>query len=299
MKNVKIVLPLAVSLIAISVSYFYTENRIEDKIKLSMEEHNKTAAVIFNGDPNINLVSGTFEINNLEISNNINKEVVNGNLKVSGISYFNYFTGKQVLTNNMTISLNDLKIAENIYSNNEFSVINKDNLVINTTTNYFTKDKKSNLKQILNVEFKNSNVFYESLLSNLNELIINNKQLDSNKLSNDFKQLVEVVAIENIKYKAENEALLIDLLFKRMKEVYNFKDKEELKLILLEDVNKIPYLSQEIKNKLKLFLAEQDKVIEVDALNKKSIMVKDLISKIFISGDPQKIIEENYEIQVK
>lgn len=299
MKNVKIVLPLAVSLIAISVSYFYTENRIEDKIKLSMEEHNKTAAVIFNGDPNINLVSGTFEINNLEISNNINKEVVNGNLKVSGISYFNYFTGKQVLTNNMTISLNDLKIAENIYSNNEFSVINKDNLVINTTTNYFTKDKKSNLKQILNVEFKNSNVFYESLLSNLNELIINNKQLDSNKLSNDFKQLVEVVAIENIKYKAENEALLIDLLFKRMKEVYNFKDKEELKLILLEDVNKIPYLSQEIKNKLKLFLAEQDKVIEVDALNKKSIMVKDLISKIFISGDPQKIIEENYEIKVK
>lgn len=299
MKNFKIVLPLAVSVIAISVSYFYTENRIEDKIKSSMEEHNKTAAVIFNGEPNINLVSGTFEINNLEISNKINKEVVNGNLKVSGISYFNYFTGKQVLTNNMTINLNDLKVAEDIYSDNEVSIINKDNLVINTTTNYFTKDKKSNLKQILNVEFKNSNVFYESLLSNLNELIINNKQLDSNKLSNDFKQLVEVVAIENIKYKAENEALLIDLLFKRMKEVYNFKDKEELKLILLEDVNKIPYLSQEIKNKLKLFLAEQDKVIEVDALNKKSIMVKDLISKIFISGDPQKIIEENYEIQVK
>lgn len=299
MKNFKIVLPLAVSVIAISVSYFYTENRIEDKIKSSMEEHNKTAAVIFNGEPNINLVSGTFEINNLEISNKINKEVVNGNLKVSGISYFNYFTGKQVLTNNMTINLNDLKVAEDIYSDNEVSIINKDNLVINTTTNYFTKDKKSNLKQILNVEFKNSNVFYESLLSNLNELIINNKQLDVNKLSNDFKQLVEVVAIENIKYKAENEALLIDLLFKRMKEVYNFKDKEELKLILLEDVNKIPYLSQEIKNKLKLFLAEQDKVIEVDALNKKSIMVKDLISKIFISGDPQKIIEENYEIQVK
>lgn len=299
MKNFKIVLPLAVSVIAISVSYFYTENRIEDKIKSSMEEHNKTAAVIFNGEPNINLVSGTFEINNLEISNKINKEVVNGNLKVSGISYFNYFTGKQVLTNNMTINLNDLKVAEDIYSDNEVSIINKDNLVINTTTNYFTKDKKSNLKQILNVEFKNSNVFYESLLSNLNELIINNKQLDSNKLSNDFKQLVEVVAIENIKYKAENEALLIDLLFKRMKEVYNFKDKEELKLILLEDVNKIPYLSQEIKNKLKLFLAEQDKVIEVDALNKKSIMVKDLISKIFISGDPQKIIEENYEIKVK
>lgn len=269
MKNFKIVLPLAVSVIAISVSYFYTENRIEDKIKSSMEEHNKTAAVIFNGEPNINLVSGTFEINNLEISNKINKEVVNGNLKVSGISYFNYFTGKQVLTNNMTINLNDLKVAEDIYSDNEVSIINKDNLVINTTTNYFTKDKKSNLKQILNVEFKNSNVFYESLLSNLNELIINNKQLDSNKLSNDFKQLVEVVAIENIKYKAENEALLIDLLFKRMKEVYNFKDKEELKLILLEDVNKIPYLSQEIKNKLKLFLAEQDKVIEVDALNKK------------------------------
>jgi len=299
MKNFKIVLPLAVSVIAISVSYFYTENRIEDKIKSSMEEHNKTAAVIFNGEPNINLVSGTFEINNLEISNKINKEVVNGNLKVSGISYFNYFTGKQVLTNNMTINLNDLKVAEDIYSDNEVSIINKDNLVINTTTNYFTKDKKSNLKQILNVEFKNSNVFYESLLSNLNELIINNKQLDSNKLSNDFKQLVEVVAIENIKYKAENESLLIDLLFKRMKEVYNFKDKEELKLILLEDVNKIPYLSQEIKNKLKLFLAEQDKVIEVDALNKKSIMVKDLISKIFISGDPQKIIEENYEIKVK
>lgn len=299
MKNFKIVLPLAVSVIAISVSYFYTENRIEDKIKSSMEEHNKTAAVIFNGEPNINLVSGTFEINNLEISNKINKEVVNGNLKVSGISYFNYFTGKQVLTNNMTINLNDLKVAEDIYSDNEVSIINKDNLVINTTTNYFTKDKKSNLKQILNVEFKNSNVFYESLLSNLNELIINNKQLDSNKLSNDFKKLVEVVAIENIKYKAENESLLMDLLFKRMKEVYNFKDKEELKLILLEDVNKIPYLSQEIKNKLKLFLAEQDKVIEVDALNKKSIMVKDLISKIFISGDPQKIIEENYEIKVK
>ncbi len=299
MKNVKIVLPLAVSLIAISVSYFYTENRIEDKIKSSMEEHNKTAAVIFNGEPNINLVSGTFEINNLEISNKINKEVVNGNLKVSGISYFNYFTGQQVLTNNMTINLNDLKVAEDIYSDNEVSIINKDNLVINTTTNYFKKDKKSNLKQILNVEFKNSNVFYESLLSNLNELIINNKQLDVNKLSNDFKQLVEVVAIEKIKYKAENEGLLVDLLSKRMKELYNFKDKEELKLTLLEDVNKIPYLNQEIKNKLKLFLAEQDKVIEVDALNKKSIMVKDLISKIFISGDPQKIIEENYEIQVK
>lgn len=299
MKNFKIVLPLAVSLIAISVSYFYTENRIEDKIKSSMEEHNKTAAVIFNGEPNINLVSGTFEINNLEISNKINKEVVNGNLKVSGISYFNYFTGQQVLTNNMTINLNDLKVAEDIYSDNEVSIINKDNLVINTTTNYFKKDKKSNLKQILNVEFKNSNVFYESLLSNLNELIINNKQLDVNKLSNDFKQLVEVVAIEKIKYKAENEGLLVDLLSKRMKELYNFKDKEELKLTLLEDVNKIPYLNQEIKNKLKLFLAEQDKVIEVDALNKKSIMVKDLISKIFISGDPQKIIEENYEIQVK
>jgi hypothetical protein len=299
MKNIKIVLPLAVSLIAISVSYFYTENRIEDKIKLSMEEHNKTAAVIFNGDPNINLVSGTFEINNLEISNNINKEVVNGNLKVSGISYINYFTGKQVLTNNMTINLNDLKVAEDIYSDNEVSVINKDNLVINTTTNYFDKDKENNLKQILNVELKNSNVFYESLLSNLNEVIINNKPLDSKKLSNDFKQLVEVISIEKVKYKAENEGLLIDLLFKRMNEVYDFKDKEELKLTLLDDVNKIPYLNQEIKNKLKLFLTEQDKVIEVEALNKKSTMLKDLISKIFISGNPQKAIEENYEIKVQ
>jgi len=299
MKNVKIVLPLAVSLIAISVSYFYTENRIEDKIKLSMEEHNKTAAVIFNGEPNINLVSGTFEINNLEISNNINKEVVNGNLKVSGISYINYFTGNQVLTNNMTINLNDLKVAEDIYSDNEVSLINKDNLVINTTTNYFDKDKENNLKQILNVELKNSNVFYESLLSNLNEVIINNKPLDSKKLSNDFKQLVEVISIEKVKYKAENEGLLIDLLFKRMNEVYDFKDKEELKLTLLDDVNKIPYINQEIKNKLKLFLTEQDKVIEVEAVNKKSTMLKDLISKIFISGNPQKAIEENYEIKVQ
>lgn len=299
MKSVKIVFPLVVSLIAVSVSYLYTENKIEDKIKLSMEEHNKTATVMFNGEPNIDLISGNFEIKNLEISNNVNKEILNGNLKISGISYFNYFTGKQVLTNNMTISLNDLKIAENIYSNNEFSVINKDNLVINTTTNYYDLDKKHNLKQILNVELKNSNIFYTNLLSNINDVIINNKKLDSNKLSNDFKQLAEIIAIEKVKYKAENEGLLIDLLFERMNDVYNFKDKEELKIALIEEFNKLPYLNQDIKNKLKLFLAEQDKVIEIELLNKKSTMLKELISKIFISGDPQKVIEENYEIKIQ
>lgn len=298
----KIVIPLSAFILVGVGSNYYLSNGLEEKIKLSMEQHNKDAVIKFGGEPIINVIMGTFELKDFSIKSGEVYQVENSDLKFSGINYYNYYKGSNIINDKIKVELNNIYTTDKIYTNHIFEIESKDsNLsVVSESKSYDATDGSKAMNQKFTLELKDIGDSYSFLTNEISKNIINKESINQNAIESKLAEISKTVVVDSLSYKIINNSLMQDLIYENAtKEYPNIKNREEMKIILSSEIDKnYQYISPEYKTVIKDLLVSENGSLTASIKNKTGIKTKDLVMQAIMSNDIENKVKEHHTIEV-
>lgn len=283
--------------------HLYTGNLIENKIKVSMENHNKNGEVFFDGKPVVNIAFGTLEIQDFKIKVPQSKMDLTGDFKVTGLNYYNYLLDKDIFTDNVVLHLNGLNDSLNKQGSNGSLGINKSNDSINIdyVIETYNIESKNSATQAFYTSFSGVPSLYDSLNKELSSIFTKGSSFKADKFKNILFVDQNTATLKNINYTIINKGLLSEMISEGKGIEEGNKRKNELLSGINQsiDLYKLNSINPDIKELTKKFVLEEKGEVELSVINKTDIKLKDLIMKALISKDPFVIVKENYEVSLK
>ena len=298
----KIVIPLSAFILFGMGSNYYLSNGLEEKIKLSMEQHNKDAVIKFGGEPIVNVIMGTFELKDFSIKSGDVYQVENSDLKFSGINYYNYYKGKNIINDKIKVEFNNIYTTDKIYTNHIFEIESKySNLaVVSESKSYDATDGSKAMNQKFTLELKDIGDSYSFLTNEISKNIINKESINQSAIESKLAEISKTVVVDSLSYKIVNNSLMQDLIYENAtKEYPNIKNREDMKVILSSEIDKqYQYISPEYKAVIKDLLVSENGSLNASIKNKTGIKTKDLAMQAIMSNDIENKVKEHYTIEV-
>lgn len=302
MKISKIVIPLAAFILVGVGSNYYLSNVLEEKIKLSMEQHNKDEVIKFGGEPIINLVMGTFELKDFSIKGDEVYQIENSDLKFSGINYYNYYKGLNIIDDKIKVEFNNIYVTDKISTSHILEIENKgkDLSVVCESKSYDSKDGSKNMNQKFRLELKEIGDSYSFLTNEISKNIINKEQINQDGIELKLSQLSETVIVDSLSYEIINSSLLQDLIYENVSKEYPIvKSREDVKTVLVSEIDKqYNYISPEYKSIIKDLLVSENGSLNLIIKNKTGIITKDFLMQAIMSNNIENKVKEHYTIEV-
>lgn len=302
MKISKIVIPLAAFILVGVGSNYYLSNVLEEKIKLSMEQHNKDEVIKFGGEPIINLVMGTFELKDFSIKGDEVYQIENSDLKFSGINYYNYYKGLNIIDDKIKVEFNNIYVTDKISTSHILEIENKgkDLSVVCESKSYDSKDGSKNMNQKFKLELKEIGDSYSFLTNEISKNIINKEQINQDGIELKLSQLSETVIVDSLSYEIINSSLLQDLIYENVSKEYPIvKSREDVKTVLVSEIDKqYNYISPEYKSIIKDLLVSENGSLNLIIKNKTGIITKDFLMQAIMSNNIENKVKEHYTIEV-
>jgi hypothetical protein len=303
MKMLKIVGPICGGLLVGLGSNYYFSNELEDKIKLSMEQHNKDAIVKFSGEPVVDIIMGTFEMKNFSMKTDTHSQVENSNLKFSGINYHNYFRDLNLLSDNIKVELKNVYTSEKVYSNHLIEIKSKgSDIMLNAeSTSFDSTNKNKAMNQKFNLELKGTGDLYSFLTNEISKNIIKKEELNQSALQSKLEEISKTVIIDSANYKIVNNNLMQDIIYENIVKVYpDVKNKENMNTLLSGQIdNNYNFINTEYKAVIKDLLISENSSLTASVKNKTGIKIQDLAMQAVMSKNIEIKIKEHYTIEVK
>lgn len=298
----KIVIPLSAFILVGVGANYYLSNGLEEKIKLSMEQHNKDAVIKFGGEPIINVIMGTFELKDFSIKSGEVYQVENSDLKFSGINYYNYYKGSNIINDKIKVEFNNIYTTDKIYTNHIFEIESKDsNLsVFSESKSYDATDGSKAMNQKFTLELKDIGDSYSFLTNEISKNIINKESINQSAIESKLAEISKTVVVDSLSYKIVNNSLMQDLIYENAtKEYPNIKNREDMKVILSSEIDKqYQYISPEYKTFIKDLLVSENGSLTASIKNKTGIKTKDIAMQAIMSRDIENKVKEHYTIEV-
>lgn len=302
MKISKIVIPLAAFILVGVGSNYYLSNVLEEKIKLSMEQHNKDEVIKFGGEPIINLVMGTFELKDFSIKGDEVYQIENSDLKFSGINYYNYYKGLNIIDDKIKVEFNNIYVTDKISTSHILEIENKgkDLSVVCESKSYDSKDGSKNMNQKFKLELKEIGDSYSFLTNEISKNIINKEQINQDGIELKLSQLSETVIVDSLSYEIINSSLLQYLIYENVSKEYPIvKSREDVKTVLVSEIDKqYNYISPEYKSIIKDLLVSENGSLNLIIKNKTGIITKDFLMQAIMSNNIENKVKEHYTIEV-
>ena len=145
----------------------------------------------------------------------------------------------------------------------------------------------NNLKIVIDKDLNNEKI----KLNNMEEMYIKEKENNLLKIKNEYNNSelksnydVEILdkEIENLKKEIQlkEEALKIEIDYKKQEELFKLKNEFKIKLIQYINTKKLEKQIKEKENEIRQKKFESDKEIEFNELKQKSLLVQKIISTI-------------------
>lgn len=296
-----------VGLVAVGANK-YSSKLLEDRVLLSMENHNKKGEVIFKGEPAINVALGSFAIKDISVVGADGKLNFNGDLKVHGVDYYNYFLNDKLFSDTVILDLIilDLKNIKDEKSNKTASnliVISKEGDGINIDYKLESSyvDSQTKIDQRLEFFFDNIPTTYDSLNKELSLLFMKKEDFNSSNIVNIISKDKGTASIGKIKYSMVNNGFINEIL----SENQTIEDTKKLKEGILKQLNynidkyNLESLNPNIREIASRVITENNSKLSLEVKAKTKTSVKNLIMSSIVSGNITNTLKNNYDLKLE